>query len=150
MIKNHIKNFIDFGLWREPWYGIIGWRHDDGSVTSRTFPDILKEATASTATKGAAILGVVADTLRDRDADYKGADEMYASVMHALFPDGVGAGSPEEHHRFHLFMLMIVKVTRYARNWDRGHADSLTDLAAYAAMLASLDERLSREGAGEV
>jgi hypothetical protein len=94
----------------------------------------------STAVKAAAILGTAGDTLRDRDAAYKGSDQLYASVMAAMFPDGVQLRNERDHHRFHLFMLAMVKVTRYARNWDQGHADSLIDLAAYAGMLAALDE----------
>jgi hypothetical protein len=95
----------------------------------------------STATEGADALKRVASILLSRDADYKGSDEMLAAVMSDLFPNGVTLATPEEHHRFHIFMLMIVKVTRYARNWEGGHEDSLCDLAAYAGMLIALDRR---------
>lgn len=94
----------------------------------------------STATRAARLLDVVGDTLRDRDAAYKGSDQLYADVMARLFPEGVELRDARDHHRFHLFMLMMVKVTRYARNWKEGHDDSLTDLAAYAAMLAAVDQ----------
>lgn len=94
----------------------------------------------SAATQGAAILRRSADTLINRDADYKASDQLYANVMAALFPDGVELQSTHDHHRFHLFMLLMVKVTRYVRNWEGGHPDSLIDGAAYIAMLAALDQ----------
>jgi hypothetical protein len=93
----------------------------------------------STATKAATILEAAAAVLRERDADYKGSDLMYAQLMGILFPDGIEIFRTQDHHRFHIFMLMMVKVTRYAKNWDKGHPDSLTDLIAYTGMLAALD-----------
>lgn len=94
----------------------------------------------TTAERAAAILEGVHDTLLDRDAEYRGSDLMYAELMAVLFPSGLELVSAHDHHRFHLFMLAMVKVTRYARNWNEGgHADSLTDLAAYAAMLKAVD-----------
>lgn len=95
----------------------------------------------SAATQAAVILRGAANTLINRDADYKASDQLYADVMAALFPDGLELRSAHDHHRFHLFMLMMVKVTRYVRNWDGGHSDSLIDLAAYAGMLAAIDTR---------
>lgn len=94
----------------------------------------------STATRAADILARVRATLLERDAVYKGSDSMYAKVMSDLFPDGVILQTEHDQHRFHLFMLMIVKVTRYASNFGEPHADSLTDLAAYAAMLDAVDQ----------
>jgi hypothetical protein len=95
----------------------------------------------SAATEGADILREIVGTLLSRDADYKGSDEMLAAVMAALFPHGVSLRSSRDHHRFHLFMLAMVKVTRYARNWENGHDDSLRDLAAYSAMLLAIDRQ---------
>ena len=93
----------------------------------------------STATRAADILARVRATLLERDALYKGSDRMYAKVMADLFPHGVNLETERDHHRFHIFMLMIVKVTRYASNFGQPHADSLTDLAAYSAMLDAID-----------
>jgi hypothetical protein len=106
----------------------------------------------STAIQAASILGTAADTLRDRDAIYKASDKLYSAVMAAMFPDGVRLETSRDHHRFHLFMLAMVKVTRYARNWEEGHTDSLIDLAAYAGMLAAVDRGVGRvaPGNGEV
>ena len=97
----------------------------------------------STAQDARDILQGVIDTLQSRDAEYRGSDKLYADVMAVLFPQGFTIDNARDHHRAHLFMLMIIKVTRYARNWREGHPDSLIDLAAYSAMLAALD----REGA---
>lgn len=94
---------------------------------------------SSTAQRGVDILRRVIGVMEARDADYKGSDAMYAAVMGALFPDGVTLASVRDQHRYHIFMLMMVKVTRYARNWKDGHEDSLLDLAAYSSMLAAID-----------
>lgn len=102
----------------------------------------------STATEAAAILAEASGTLLERDEEYKGSDELYANVMAAMFPAGVTFRSAGDHHRFHLFMLIMVKVTRYARNWSVGHPDSLIDLAAYAGMLAAIDQRRAGEVQG--
>jgi len=95
----------------------------------------------STATDAAAILEGAARTLRERDADYQGADALYARTINVLFPEGVVLASERDHHRFHLMMLLVVKLTRYVNNWEEGHPDSLIDLAAYAGMLQAVDQR---------
>lgn len=109
-----------------------------------------EEDKQSTAQRAASLLYRTANTLRERDAVYKGSDALYAETMAVLFPDGVVLADAQDHHRFHIFMLMMVKVTRYARNWEIGHPDSLTDLAAYATMLAALDKDAALNGGGEV
>lgn len=113
-----------------------------GKAPPRKLPEVesktLKWGPASTAIRAAAILEEAGATLRERDADYKASDALYARVMTELLPD-VAIRSKEDHHRFHIFMLMMVKVTRYAKNWETGHPDSLTDLIAYTGMLAALD-----------
>lgn len=103
----------------------------------------------TTAIRAAAILELAADTMKERDADYKGSDALYAQVMAVLFPEGIELVTIRDQHRFHIFMLMMVKVTRYVRNFKEGHADSLIDLAAYSGMLAALDQAQAKEPANQ-
>jgi len=61
-------------------------------------------------------------------------------ILDRLFPKGVAIVGVEDFNRFHLLLLMFVKLTRYTENWDKGgHTDSLKDLQVYAAMLEAYD-----------
>ena len=95
----------------------------------------------STASEAANLLRSIADTLEERDAEYKGSDEMYAHTIKALFPNGITLTTDYDHHRFHILMLIIVKLTRYCTNFAEAHADRLVDGAAYMGMLSVLDAR---------
>jgi hypothetical protein len=57
--------------------------------------------------------------------------------MKALFPDGVNLRTSDDHHIYHLFELIIVKLTRFA-NSNMHHADSIHDAMVYAAMVELL------------
>ena len=90
------------------------------------------------------ILLAAAETNKAKSAEYGDNYLKFGSVMAAIFPEGVAPASVQDHNRFHLFVQMTVKLTRYAENWGRGgHADSLMDLSVYAAMLRSLDEEIN-------
>ena len=65
---------------------------------------------------------------------------MVGKLMQAMFPDGIKLDSQEDHNKFHLFMLAIVKLSRYAINYDQGHKDSLDDMIVYLSMVAALDD----------
>ena len=60
--------------------------------------------------------------------------------MVALFPEGVELKTQEDFNTWHLFELMIVKLTRFA-NSNLTHVDSIHDCAVYAAMVQSLIEK---------
>lgn len=122
------------------WYGAEPAVH----LTPESVAPICRPSTASAA---AGLLAAAAETMLERDGKYRGADAMLAACMQQFFPDGVALKSAVDHHRFHLFMLAVVKLTRYARNWSTGHGDSLTDGVNYLAMLQAIDRSL---GAGEV
>ena len=80
----------------------------------------------------AEILSSMATTYRERNKVYGDNFRNVAPVMKALFPQGV----PSElvtTDQFHLFELMVVKLSRYA-NSGLTHQDSIHDLAVYAAM----------------
>jgi hypothetical protein len=40
-------------------------------------------------------------------------------AMVAMFPDGVTINSADDWNRLHIFLLGVVKLTRYANNWER-------------------------------
>lgn len=83
------------------------------------------------------VLDHAAATYRERNAGYKDNAVMVGAVMKALFPHGVTLRNEEDHHAYHLFELLIVKLTRFVKS-DLRHADSIHDLAVYAAMVETL------------
>lgn len=91
-------------------------------------------------------LSEAADTYRERRKVYGDNYLTVGRAMVAFFPDGIKLKTEDDHNRFHIFMLKIVKLTRYAVNWDRGgHADSLLDDAVYCSMLMEIDANINRE-----
>ena len=76
-----------------------------------------------------------------RNAVYKDNFRMVGKIMKALFPGEAPVLETEaDYTRWHLFELSIVKLSRYAVNYDKGgHADSLDDMIVYLAMVAALD-----------
>jgi hypothetical protein len=83
------------------------------------------------------ILAEMAETYRERNKVYGDNYKRVGDVMMALFPNGVTIGTKEQFNVWHLFELMIVKLTRFA-NSGLSHEDSIHDLAVYAAMVESL------------
>jgi len=86
------------------------------------------------------ILTEMAETFRERNKVYGDNYKRVGDVMIALFPDGVTVSTAEEFNKWHLFELMIVKLTRFA-NSNLTHIDSIHDCAVYAAMVQSLTEK---------
>lgn len=87
------------------------------------------------------ILEESAEVYKERSAVYKDNFRTVGRVMYALFPDGrPGLQFPEDYDRWHIFELVIVKLTRYANNYDTPHEDSLLDMLPYLGILGSLDE----------
>ncbi len=84
--------------------------------------DILKEASA---------------TFSERNKIYGNNYKNVGKVMTALFPDGVNLKTDEDFNNWHLFELVIVKITRFA-NSNLTHKDSIHDSTVYCAMLESL------------
>jgi hypothetical protein len=82
-----------------------------------------------------------ADVLRSQAATFEERNKVYANnytrvprVMAALWPYGVPAELVTSDARWHLFELIIVKLTRFA-NSGLSHEDSIHDAAVYAAMI---------------
>lgn len=101
--------------------GLIGLEYPV-TPTTRTAADILEAAGA---------------TFRERNAVYKDNAEVVGNVMKALFPEGVRITSAADHKMYHLFELVIVKLTRFTQS-GLTHTDSIHDLAVYAAMCENL------------
>ena len=89
--------------------------------------------------KTCVILKKAAQTFHERNAVYKDNANNVANVMGALFPNGVVLKTPDDFNRWHLFELLIVKLTRFA-NSGLLHKDSIHDAMVYAAMVESLIE----------
>lgn len=85
------------------------------------------------------ILTSAAQTFRERNAVYGDNWRRVGAVMMALFPEGVTLSNEQEFNGWHLFELLIVKLTRFTNSGLR-HQDSIHDIAVYAAMLESILE----------
>lgn len=83
------------------------------------------------------ILGEASDTFRERNGMYKDNAFIHSKIMAAMFPEGVTLKTEEDYHMWHLFELIIVKLSRFA-NSGLKHQDSIRDLAVYAAMCETL------------
>lgn len=108
------------------------------------------EAAADKATpfgrKAMRLMNQASATYQQRNAVYKDNFLVVGRVMEALFPNG----APRLHdaadfNRWHIFELMIVKITRYVANWEKPDEDSLVDLIPYAAILGAQDEDIRKE-----
>jgi hypothetical protein len=83
------------------------------------------------------ILAEMADTYRERNAIYGDNWRNVGNVMAALQPEGVSLKTPQDHELFHLYSLVIVKLTRFATS-GLTHIDSARDSAVYWAMIESI------------
>jgi hypothetical protein len=97
------------------------------------------ELTSAQKKDAAKILEEMAGTFRERNKVYGDNYKSVGAVMTALFPNGVSLLTKEQFNTWHLFELMIVKITRFA-NTEMMHKDSIHDAAVYAAMIESLME----------
>ncbi len=80
------------------------------------------------------LLAKMAETYRERNAVYGDNWRTVGQVMLSLYPDGVHLDTAKAFNEWHLFELIVVKLTRFA-NSGRTHADSIHDIAVYAAMI---------------
>lgn len=87
------------------------------------------------------ILAEMADTFRERNKVYGDNYKRVGAVMEAMFPNGVVLQDAADFNRWHLFELLVVKLTRFA-NSGLIHKDSIHDASVYGAMVESLiDEK---------
>lgn len=82
------------------------------------------------------ILIEMGETFRERNKVYGSNYKMVGPLVKVLFPDGV---PPElvASHRWHLFELKLVKLSRFAIS-KLTHLDSIHDDAVYSAMIESI------------
>ena len=94
------------------------------------------------------VLQKALDTFHDRGSVYRDNHQRLGATIAALFPDGIEIKSADDHERFALIVLLLVKLTRYAVEWTNGgHRDSIHDCIVYAAMLeARTDDRGTEHG----
>lgn len=93
------------------------------------------------------ILEEMASTFRERNKVYGDNWRMVGKMMAVMFPQGVQLVAAEDYDVWHLFELVIVKLSRFAIS-DLEHQDSIHDLAVYAAMIeAILKQQAIKRGA---
>jgi hypothetical protein len=91
-----------------------------------------------------AILEAAANTYRERHPIYGRNWHKVGGVLAAMFPEGITLKEPEDFTRFYLFVLQVMKQTRYANNFaSGGHPDSALDTAVYSALLLAVDEEIT-------
>jgi len=83
------------------------------------------------------ILDDMKNTFEHRGSLYKDNFTRIGYVLEALFPEGITIKTPDEHNRWHLYLMMLVKITRLACT-DITHRDSAHDCAVYSTMLESI------------
>ncbi len=98
------------------------------------FPDPLQQRAATSVPE---LLTDMANTYRERNKVYGDNWRTVGQVMLALFPNGVHLKTAKAFNTWHLFELIVVKLTRFV-NAKLSHADSIHDIAVYAAMLEAI------------
>lgn len=83
------------------------------------------------------ILGEMADTYRERNKVYGDNFRIVGKVLADLHPDGATQLSASDHELYHLWSLLVVKLSRFAVG-GLTHLDSIHDLSVYAAMIEAL------------
>jgi len=62
---------------------------------------------------------------------------MIGEIQAVMFPEGITLKTPEDHNKWHLFLMTMIKATRLA-NTGLNHEDSGLDMAVYASMFAGM------------
>lgn len=89
-----------------------------------------------------------AKTFDERNAIYGNNYLNVGKALEALFPEGLALKTADDWNRIHIFMLGIVKQSRYANNFCKGgHPDSSHDNTVYSAMLESIDADIAERAA---
>jgi len=91
-----------------------------------------------------------AKLFEERNKSYGANYVHFGRALLAMFPDGLHATTEEEMQRVVLFCLQLTKITRYARNLNKGgHADSAQDGAVYWLMMDEQDELHAQKAKSE-
>lgn len=90
--------------------------------------------------KGDEILLSAAKTFAERAKVYGENYKKVGGALAAMFPEPPKLETAEDHNRYYIFTLIVMKLSRYANNFSTGgHQDSIHDAAVYAAILESID-----------
>lgn len=81
-----------------------------------------------------------------RNAEYGNAFEKHGAVIQAFFPNGVELKTDDDFKRFGLIGSILNKISRYCRNFEHGHPDSIADASVYCHMLSYTDKRTGHNG----
>ena len=84
-------------------------------------------------------------TLESRHKVYGDSYKLTANALESFFPDGICLKSSKDHERFHIFMLIVVKLSRYSNNWTKPHKDSIHDAGIYSFILEHIDNPLNKK-----
>lgn len=90
-----------------------------------------------------------AETFEQRNKVYGDNYTRVGKALAALFPAGLVLRTPDDHNRFQIFNLIVVKLSRYCVNWDEGHQDSIHDAMVYCAMLEAIDATIDEKQKAE-
>src|SRR5215475_10305718 len=92
------------------------------------YKKVTEETTAS--------LRMALNTFMERGAVYRDNHQRVGAALAGLFPEGITIQTADDHERLALITLIVVKLTRYATEWNNGgHKDSIHDCIVYSAML---------------
>ena len=89
----------------------------------------------------AEVMQEAAKTFEIRQSVYGDNYKLAALALESFFPDGVPLKTANDHERFHIFMLIVVKLSRYANGWKKPHQDSIHDAGIYSFMLEAIDKK---------
>ena len=129
------KSCTNFDNWMEP-MPLAPPSRGETTFAEQADACILTNHLAPGKQDAADILESMAFTFRERNKTYGSNYKMVGPLIKVLFPDGVPSWLVETH-RWHLFELMLVKLSRFAISELR-HEDSIHDAGVYAAMIESI------------
>jgi hypothetical protein len=90
------------------------------------------------------ILSEMAATFCQRNNVYKDNYRVVGQIMPLLHPKGVQLLGADDHELYHLWSLIIVKITRFAAS-GLVHQDSIHDVAIYSAMIENILEERNKK-----
>lgn len=88
----------------------------------------------------AEVMESAAETFKARQAVYGDNYKLAAEALKAFFPNGLELKTAADQERYHIFMLIVVKLSRYANGWNKPHQDSIHDAGIYSFMLEAIDQ----------
>ena len=77
------------------------------------------------------------NTFRERGKVYKANYLMIGEILSVMFPEGITLKTADDHNKWHLFLMTMIKATRLA-NTGLNHEDSALDMSVYASMFTGM------------